>query len=125
MTIKYLTTEHQREERGNPFSFAVRETAAKYHPPLEPYFYDKDHSIKLFHGDCIEILNNHVPASCVDVIFADPPYFLSNGGITCHAGKMVSVNKGKWDESKGVAENHAFNLTWLQACQRVLKTVYR
>jgi site-specific DNA-methyltransferase (adenine-specific) len=64
---------------------------------------------------------NQVPESCVDVIFADPPYFLSNGGITCHAGKMVSVNKGKWDESKGVAENHAFNLTWLQACQRVLK----
>jgi site-specific DNA-methyltransferase (adenine-specific) len=55
------------------------------------------------------------------MIFADPPYFLSNGGITCHAGKMVSVNKGKWDESKGVKENHEFNLNWLAACQRVLK----
>jgi len=55
------------------------------------------------------------------MIFADPPYFLSNGGITCHAGKMVSVNKGKWDKSKGVTENHKFNLEWLKACQRVLK----
>lgn len=50
-----------------------------------------------------------------------PPYFLSNGGITCHAGKMVSVNKGKWDKSKGVEEDHKFNLEWLKACQRVLK----
>ena len=55
------------------------------------------------------------------MIFADPPYFLSNGGITCHAGKMVSVNKGKWDKSKGVEENHKFTLEWLKACQRVLK----
>ncbi|MDE1890860.1 MAG: site-specific DNA-methyltransferase [Planctomycetota bacterium] len=55
------------------------------------------------------------------MIFADPPYFLSNGGITCHAGRMVSVNKGKWDKSRGVKENHTFTLEWLKACQRVLK----
>ncbi|MBI5788603.1 MAG: site-specific DNA-methyltransferase [Candidatus Schekmanbacteria bacterium] len=55
------------------------------------------------------------------MIFADPPYFLSNGGITCQSGKMVSVNKGKWDQTKGAAENHKFNLEWLKACQRVLK----
>ena len=55
------------------------------------------------------------------MIFADPPYFLSNGGITCHAGKMVSVNKGKWDKSKGTKENHEFIIEWLKACKRVLK----
>ncbi len=55
------------------------------------------------------------------MIFADPPYFLSNNGITCHAGRMVSVNKGEWDRSRGSDENHAFNRAWLQACQRVLK----
>jgi len=54
------------------------------------------------------------------MIFADPPYFLSNGGITCHAGRMVSVNKGKWDISHGVEENHKFNLAWLSECQKVL-----
>ncbi len=55
------------------------------------------------------------------MIFADPPYFLSNDGITCHAGKMVSVNKGKWDKSRGPDANHEFNRAWLAACQRVLK----
>ena len=62
-------------------------------------FYEKG-DITLFQGDCIEILNIATPES-VDMIFADPPYMLSNGGITCQSGKVVSVNKGKWDESKG------------------------
>lgn len=57
----------------------------------------------------------------MDLVFADPPYFLSNNGITCHAGKMVSVNKGEWDRSLGAEANHEFNLAWLAACQRVLK----
>jgi site-specific DNA-methyltransferase (adenine-specific) len=117
---KKTTTYPTREERGNPFSFSVRETAPKYKSLLVPYYHDHEHAVKLFHGDCIEILNQ-VPEDCVDMIFADPPYFLSNGGITCHAGKMVSVHKGNWDKSKGVAENHEFNLAWLQASQRVLK----
>ena len=62
--------------------------------------YEKE-DITLFQRDCIEILNKATPES-VDMIFADPPYMLSNGGITCHAGKVVSVNKAKWDESKGL-----------------------
>ena len=53
--------------------------------------------IQLYLGDCIEILEKAAPES-VDMIFADPPYFLSNDGITCSGGKMVSVNKGKWDK---------------------------
>ncbi|MDV2503545.1 MAG: site-specific DNA-methyltransferase [bacterium] len=71
-------------------------------------------------GDCLEILPK-VPEGSIDMIFADPPYFLSNDGITCHAGRMVSVNKGKWDKSPGVGEMHEFNSQWLAACQRVLK----
>jgi len=55
------------------------------------------------------------------MIFADPPYHLSNGGFTCHAGKRVSVNKGKWDESKGIKEDFNFHLQWIKACKRVLK----
>jgi len=86
----------------------------------EPVFHDPRHHIKIYQGDCLEILAA-LPESCVDLIFADPPYFLSNGGITCHAGKMVSVNKGAWDRSRGAAENHEFNRAWLAACQRVLK----
>ena len=81
--------------------------------------YEKD-DITLFRVDCIEILNRATPES-VDMIFADPPYMLSNGGITCHAGKIVSVNKGKWDESKGIEEDFKFHQTWINACKRVLK----
>lgn len=81
---------------------------------------DPAHASRLLLGDCICLLPE-ANENSVDVIFADPPYFLSNNGITCHAGKMVSVNKGKWDKSKGARENHQFNLKWLAACQRVLK----
>ena len=65
-----------------------------------PVFEDGRHHIKMYQGDCLEILAA-IPADCVDLIFADPPYFLSNDGITCHAGRMVSVNKGEWDRSRG------------------------
>jgi site-specific DNA-methyltransferase (adenine-specific) len=83
-------------------------------------FEDKKHGIRIYQGDCLEILAG-IPESCIDLIFADPPYFLSNGGITCHAGRMVSVNKGEWDRSRGPDANHEFNRAWLAACQRVLK----
>ena len=81
---------------------------------------DPKHHLRLYHGDCLEILQ-HIPDDSFDLVFADPPYFLSNGGITCHAGKMVSVHKGDWDKSKGPDANHEFNRAWLAACQRVLK----
>lgn len=85
-----------------------------------PAFHDPRHHIKIFHGDCLQILAA-IPAASIDLIFADPPYFLSNGGITCHAGRMVSVNKGDWDRSRGADANHEFNTAWLAACRRVLK----
>ena len=85
-----------------------------------PIFHDPKHHIKIYQGDCLEILPA-IPEGCVDLIFADPPYFLSNNGITCHAGRMVSVNKGDWDRSRGPDANHEFNRAWLAACQRVLK----
>jgi site-specific DNA-methyltransferase (adenine-specific) len=87
--------------------------------PQQPYFEDAKRNIALFKADCFEILPK-LPENSIDMIFADPPYFLSNGGITCHAGKMVSVNKGKWDVSKGVEENYIFTQRWLRECQRVL-----
>jgi site-specific DNA-methyltransferase (adenine-specific) len=85
-----------------------------------PAFDDPIHHIRIYQGDCLEILQK-IPESSVDLVFADPPYFLSNGGITCHAGRMVSVNKGAWDKSRGPDANHEFNRSWLSACQRVLK----
>jgi site-specific DNA-methyltransferase (adenine-specific) len=74
----------------------------------------------LAQGDCRELLAL-LPAASVDLVFADPPYFLSNGGFTCHAGRRAPVRKGAWDASQGVAEDHRFNVAWLAGCQRVLK----
>ena len=84
----------------------------------KPYF-QKDNFV-LYHGDSIDLLNQLSPNS-VDMIFADPPYNLSNGGFTVHAGRMVSVNKGSWDISKGFLEDYTFHLQWLEACKRILK----
>jgi site-specific DNA-methyltransferase (adenine-specific) len=62
-----------------------------------------------------------LPPESIDLIFADPPYFLSNGGMTCKSGRMVSVHKGDWDVSRGVDQNHEFTRSWLMACKRLLK----
>jgi site-specific DNA-methyltransferase (adenine-specific) len=81
--------------------------------------------VRLYHGNCLELLDaiydKYGAAGRFDAIFADPPYFLSNGGISCHAGKMVRVDKGDWDVSRGPELNHEFNTEWLKRCQRVLK----
>ncbi len=80
---------------------------ATSHSPLATAlaFHDKKHGIKIYQGDCLDILAA-IPEAQIDLIFADPPYFLSNNGITCHAGRMVSVNKGEWDRSRGPDANH-------------------
>jgi site-specific DNA-methyltransferase (adenine-specific) len=85
-----------------------------------PYFTSSDSRFVLFQGDCRQVLSQ-LASESVDLIFADPPYFLSNGGVTCQSGRMVSVDKGHWDVSKGVEQMHEFNLSWLGACRRVLK----
>ncbi len=85
---------------------------------------DANKGAYLFQQDCLALMDSVLkkhPDGCFDMIFADPPYFLSNGGITCHAGQMVKVNKGAWDKSKGVESNHQFNLEWLSRCQKILK----
>ena len=75
----------------------------------------------LFHGDMLAKLDQHVEDHSVDMIFADPPYNLSNDGFTCQGGRMVSVNKGEWDRSKGPAADFEFHKTWIAACHRKLK----
>ena len=55
------------------------------------------------------------------MIFADPPYFLSNGGFSVHSGKRVSVNKGDWDTSSGSDLDFEFHLQWLAERKRILK----
>jgi site-specific DNA-methyltransferase (adenine-specific) len=92
-------------EIANPQSQIANPKSEIQNPKLPaPVFHDPKHHIKIYQGDCLEILPA-IPENCVDLIFADPPYFLSNDGITCHAGRMVSVNKGAWDRSQGPDSN--------------------
>ena len=74
----------------------------------------------LYQGNCVELLNG-MPEESVDMIFADPPYKLSNDGASVHAGKRVSVNKGDWDRSEGREADFEFHSEWITACKRVLK----
>ena len=83
------------------------------------FYYDKD-NFKLLYGDSLKLLKKFEPKS-VDMIFADPPYFLSGDGITCSGGKMVSVNKGDWDRTLTQEDKHIFNKKWIGECYRILK----
>jgi site-specific DNA-methyltransferase (adenine-specific) len=87
---------------------------------MVPYF--KEDNFCLYQGDCLDVMKT-LPENYFDMIFADPPYFLSNGGFTVSAGKMVSVNKGKWDESKSAKEDFEFHQTWLIEAKRVFKVM--
>ena len=88
-------------------------------------FYYETENVGVILGDTFKTLRKFKSES-IDMIFADPPYFLSNDGITCKGGEMVSVNKGEWDkiESKGkkkIVDKHSFNRRWIRMCKRVLK----
>lgn len=86
---------------------------------IKPYYKSPDRAFTLLHGDCFELLYEFdFKFSC---IFADPPYFLSNGGISVQSGKIVSVNKGEWDKGKSQEEMMQFNLEWLGLCRDKLK----
>lgn len=86
---------------------------------LIPFFRSSDRSFTLLHGDCLELLSQF--NFRFDAIFADPPYFLSSGGISMKSGKVVCVDKGEWDKSRSGDEVDTFNQKWLLACREKLK----
>lgn len=85
---------------------------------MSEVFYEDDLT-KLIHADSFEYLDK-MKSESIDVIFADPPYFLSGNGISNSGGKMVNVNKGEWDKSISIEEKHAYNREWLKKCKRLL-----
>lgn len=85
---------------------------------MSEMFYEDDLT-KLIHADSFEYLDK-MKSESIDVIFADPPYFLSGNGISNSGGKMVNVNKGEWDKSISIEEKHAYNREWLKKCRRLL-----
>lgn len=101
------STEQNNKELESPRTSALR-----------PYFQRGDFT--LYNADSISFLSA-LPDNSIDMVFADPPYNLSNGGFSVHAGRMVSVNKGDWDKSNGFNDDYEFHHRWIEACRRVLK----
>ena len=84
----------------------------------QPYFLEDNFA--LYFGDSLKLMQKF-PSEHFDMIFADPPYNLSNGGFTVHAGKRVNVHKGDWDKSKGFKQDLEFHLQWIELCKKLLK----
>ena len=99
----------------------LAEEAAVYHSRLKKSVSD---GLIIYNENTLNvmrrILDKH-PNGCFDMIFADPPYFLSNDGFSCQNGQMVSVNKGEWDKSKDMAADLEFYEEWLRLCYALLK----
>lgn len=86
---------------------------------ISPYYKSQNRDFTLLHGDCFKLLKDFdFKFNC---IFADPPYFLSNGGISVQSGKIVNVDKGNWDKGKSLQEMMDFNFEWLKLCKDKLK----
>ncbi len=86
---------------------------------ITPYFKSTDQNFYLLKGDTMELLPKFEHK--FDMIFADPPYFLSNNGLSIQNGKIVSVNKGKWDKSEGFEFVNDFNRKWLSLARDKMK----
>lgn len=86
---------------------------------INPYYKSPNRDFTLLHGNCFQLLKEFdFKFNC---IFADPPYFLSNGGISVQSGKVVCVDKGEWDKGKSLQEMMDFNMEWLSLCREKLK----
>ncbi|WP_169779744.1 DNA-methyltransferase [Campylobacter curvus] len=79
---------------------------------------EKVENFTLYNGDTFEILPKF--SSAFDIVFADPPYFLSNDGLSIQSGRIVSVNKGEWDKGADIDEIDEFNLMWLKHAKNAL-----
>lgn len=86
---------------------------------ITPFFRSSDRAFTLLYGDCIELLKQF--SFKFDMIFADPPYFLSNGGISVQSGKIVCVDKGEWDKGGTPEYMDSFNRAWINECRAKLK----
>ncbi|OFX49283.1 MAG: DNA methylase N-4 [Bacteroidetes bacterium GWA2_30_7] len=86
---------------------------------LNPFFKSTDKNFYLLHGDTNDLLPQFEHK--FDMVFADPPYFLSNNGLSLQSGKIVSVNKGKWDKSEGFEFINNFNRKWLSLVRDKMK----
>ena len=106
-------------------NYLCAENTSNYHPlKLQPFYFNPERKTKLYHGDALNILPR-VPDKCIDMIFADPPYFGNQSGLIIkrtdgHAATF-DTQKAQWAYSKSLAEQFAFHYTWIKEAQRILK----
>ena len=86
---------------------------------IPSYYKSPNNDFTLIQGDCVETLSKFKFG--FDMVFADPPYFLSSGGISCQSGKVVCVDKGDWDKPSTPEEMDAFNLRWITSVRDHMK----
>jgi DNA modification methylase len=86
---------------------------------IQSFYKSDNRDFTIVHGDCFDVLPQF--DFKFDMIFADPPYFLSNGGISYQAGKVVCVDKGEWDKGGSPESIMEFNRKWLSLCREKLK----
>lgn len=116
---------HQKEWEKRSLFITTKENSIleNLFSEKQKFFY-KNQTVRLILGNSFDVLQ-HVEPESIDMVFADPPYFLSNNGVTCKGGRLVSVNKGDWDklseEETTIDNKHEFNRKWIQYCKRILK----
>lgn len=89
---------------------------------ITPFFKSPDARWALGCGDCVTLMDEIAKSGFqFDCAFADPPYFLSNGGISVQSGRQVCVDKGDWDKSHGAEADAVFTRRWLASLRRILK----
>lgn len=89
---------------------------------IQSFFKSSDARWALGHGDCVDLMREIAKSRFkFDCAFADPPYFLSNGGMSVQSGRKVCVDKGDWDKSHGTQADAAFTIRWLEALREILK----
>ena len=86
---------------------------------VSTFYKSRNNDFTLIQGDCVETLSKFKFG--FDMVFADPPYFLSGGGISCQSGKVVCVDKGDWDKPTTPEEMDAFNFRWLASVRDHMK----
>ncbi|MBO7051250.1 MAG: site-specific DNA-methyltransferase [Prevotella sp.] len=110
-------TEHVKASSAKKAEEAVRYRYRNLEPKL--FYKSPNNDFTLVKGDCVDTLSKFKFG--FDMVFADPPYFLSGGGISCQNGKVVCVNKGEWDKPTTPEAMDRFNFRWLSACRDHMK----
>jgi site-specific DNA-methyltransferase (adenine-specific) len=105
-------------------SICAEDTPSYHSKKLQPFYYNPERKTKIYCGDALDILKRF-PDNCVDMIFADPPYFGNQSGLIINRtdghAETFDTQKAQWAYSKPLAEQFQFHYSWIKEAQRILK----